>query len=36
MRTKKEYYEEDQAAKAAQINETEADNETKASQGMYR
>ena len=35
MRTKKEYYEEDQAAKAAQINETEQAMKQEASQGMY-
>ena len=31
----KEYYEEDQAAKAAQINETEQAMKQEASQGMY-
>ena len=35
MRTKKEHYEEDQAAKAAQINETEQAMKQEASQGMY-
>lgn len=35
MRTKKEYYEEDQAAKAAQINDTEQAMKQEASQGMY-
>jgi hypothetical protein len=35
MRTKKEYYEEDQAAKAALINETEQAMKRDASQGMY-
>jgi len=35
MRTKKEYYEEDQAAKAAQISETEQAMKQEASQGMY-
>jgi hypothetical protein len=35
MRIKKEYYEEDQAAKAALINETEQAMKRDASQGMY-
>lgn len=35
MRIKKEWYDEDQAAKAAQINETEAAMKQEASQGMY-
>lgn len=35
MRIKKEYYEEDQAAKAAMVDETEAAMKRDASQGMY-
>ena len=35
MRTKKEYYEEDQAAKAALVDETERAMKQDASQGMY-
>ena len=35
MRIKKEYYEEDQAAKAALVNETEQAMKRDASQGMY-
>ena len=35
MRIKKEYYEEDQAAKAAQINETERAMKQEATQGTY-
>ena len=35
MRTKKEYYDEDQAAKAAQIDETEQAMKQEASKGMY-
>lgn len=35
MRTKKEYYDEDQAAKAAQVDETERAMKQDASQGMY-
>ena len=35
MRIKKEYYEEDQAAKAALINETEQAMKRDASQGLY-
>jgi len=35
MRTKKEYYDEDQAAKAAQIDETEQAMKQEASRGMY-
>lgn len=35
MRTKKEYYDEDQAAKAAHIDETEQAMKQEASKGMY-
>ncbi len=35
MRIKKEYYEEDQAAKAAQVNETERAMKQEATQGTY-